>query len=230
MSTWSRRHGTGTVLGDPIEAQALLATYGRDRDPQRPLLARLDQVEHRPHPGRRWRGRRDQDGAWRMRHGVLPGTLHVDAPVVAGGLVLGGGAAADRAAAWPARGRPRRAGVSSFGISGTNAHVIVEEAPPRPEPPSRGDGTATPVPAVPWVLTARSAAALRARAAAVHSEQPHGHGPGGDRRPGRADDVAWSLAATRTAFEHRAVIVGRIGPHYWPGWPAGPGTTRAPGW
>ena len=124
-------HGTGTMLGDPIEAQALLATYGRRRALERPLWLGVGQVQHRPHPGR-GRGRggdQDGDGA---PHGVLPKTLHVDEPSRAGRLGRRRRVAADRATVpWQRNGRPRRAGVSSFGISGTNAHVILEEAPAR---------------------------------------------------------------------------------------------------
>ncbi|MDI3102511.1 ketoacyl-synthetase C-terminal extension domain-containing protein, partial [Streptomyces sp. AN-3] len=96
---------------------------------------------------------------------------------------------------WPSEeGRLRRAGVSSFGISGTNAHVILEEPPAEdavPEPEA-GD-------VVPWVLSARSAEALREQAARLASVA------GGLN----VVDVGWSLASTRAAFEHRAVVVGR---------------------
>ena len=121
-------HGTGTTLGDPIEAQALLATYGQERPEERPVVAWLDQVEYRPHAGRRGRRRRDQDGdgdaSW-----CVAVTLHVDEPSRRSIGLAGAVCAVERAAVVGAQWGPRRAGVSSFGISGTNAHVILEEAP-----------------------------------------------------------------------------------------------------
>ena len=150
-------HGTGTTLGDPIEAQALLATYGQDRA-GRPAVARLAQVEHRPHPGRGRRRRRDQDGAWRCGTACCRTTLHVDEPVPARRLVRRRGRAADRG-----RGRGRaaagRAGPASpsFGISGTNAHVILEEAAGRPEA-AGGRPARRPLP---WLSRRATEAALR---------------------------------------------------------------------
>ena len=119
-------HGTGTTLGDPIEAQALLASYGQDRE--RPLWLGLDQVEHRPHPGGcRHRGR-DQDG-----DGDAPSRAAAHAArgpaLEPRGLVAGSVALLTGADPWEDTRAPRRAGVSSFGISGTNAHVILEESP-----------------------------------------------------------------------------------------------------
>ena len=126
-------HGTGTTLGDPIEAQALLATYGQGRPGGPAAVARVGEVEHRAHPGRR----RARPGVMKMvlalRHGVLPRTLHAGRAVAARGLVGGGRAAADRAGAVAGRTGGRGGpGVSAFGISGTNAHVIIEE-PPAPD-------------------------------------------------------------------------------------------------
>ena len=123
-------HGTGTTLGDPIEAQALLATYGQDRA-DGAAVARVDQVEHRPHAGRGRRRRRDQDGA-----GDAARRAAADAARRTSRRRTWTGRPATvrlltEAEPWPADGRPRRAGVSSFGISGTNAHVILEEGPAR---------------------------------------------------------------------------------------------------
>nr|UAX57578.1 SDR family NAD(P)-dependent oxidoreductase [Streptomyces sp. A144] len=186
-------HGTGTRLGDPIEAQALLATYGRGRDADRPLW--LGSVKSNIGHTQAAAGVASViKMVQAMQAGVLPRTLHVDEP--SGEVDWDSGAVRllTEARDWPSgEGRVRRAGVSSFGISGTNAHVIVEEAPAEdalPEPEA-GD-------VVPWVLSARSAEALREQAARLASVA------GGLN----VVDVGWSLASTRAAFEHRAVVVG----------------------
>ena len=136
------RHGT--TLGDPIEAQALLATYGQDRPDDRPLLAGLGEVEHRPHPGRR-RGRRgDQDGAGDAARGAAARRCTSTSRRRTWTGRPGAVALLTEARPWPATGRPRRAAVSSFGISGTNAHVILEQADDGPRRagrrPRRGPG------------------------------------------------------------------------------------------
>jgi acyl transferase domain-containing protein len=190
-------HGTGTVLGDPIEAQALLATYGQERPADRPLW--LGSVKSNIGHTQAAAG---VAGVMKMvlamRHGVLPPTLHVDAP--SGQVDWGSGAVRllTEARPWDTGGRPRRAAVSSFGISGTNAHVILEQAP---------DGEpAAPVPAagpVPWVLSARTPEALRAAAARLVAALD-----GGSLAAAGPVEVGWSLVATRAALEHRAVVVG----------------------
>ncbi|MGH3376098.1 MAG: beta-ketoacyl synthase N-terminal-like domain-containing protein, partial [Actinoallomurus sp.] len=190
-------HGTGTALGDPIEAQALLATYGQGRAPGRPLL--LGSVKSNIGHTQAAAG---VAGLIKMvaamRHGTVPRTLHVDAPSPhvdwsAGAVEL---ATAERA--WPATGRPRRAGVSSFGISGTNAHVIIEQAAAGGAPAVAGAGPRWPV--LPWVLSARSEDALRGQAGRLlaHLERA-------DLDPA---DVGFSLVSARSRFEHRAVVVG----------------------
>ena len=119
-------HGTGTTLGDPIEAQALLATYGQGR--QDAVVAGVGEVEHRSHPGRGGCRRYHQDGsgdaARRAAGDAARGqaSSHVDWASGAVRLLT-------EARPWRTADRPRRAGVSSFGISGTNAHIILEEAP-----------------------------------------------------------------------------------------------------
>ena len=122
-------HGTGTKIGDPIEAKALQATYGKAHSSVRPLLVGLGEVEHRPHSVRGGRRRSDKDRAV-IRNGVVPATLHLDSPTPQVDWPRGRSRWSVARVAWPDRaGRPRRAGVSAFGLSGTNAHLILEQAP-----------------------------------------------------------------------------------------------------
>jgi acyl transferase domain-containing protein len=185
-------HGTGTTLGDPIEAQALLATYGRERA-GRAAAARVDQVEHRPHAGGGRGGGRHQD-----RRGAAPrgaaATLHVDEPSPHVDWSTGDISCSPSASRGGAGERTRRAAVSSFGISGTNAHVIVEEAPAAP-----GPERAEP-PVVPLLVSARTEGALRAQAErlAAHLEE---------RPELPVADAAFTLATGRAALERRAAVV-----------------------
>nr|WP_018639360.1 type I polyketide synthase [Parafrankia elaeagni] len=207
-------HGTGTRLGDPIEAQALLATYGRDRPDDRPLW--LGSVKSNIGHTQAAAGVAGViKMVMAMRHGLLPQTLHVDAPSPQVDWSAGAVRLLTESRPWPVQdGRPRRAGVSSFGISGTNAHVILEEAPATPaadtataqddpgsaqDTVSAQDGpTAAKLPVVPIVLTARTDAALVAQAerlgTALSSEGL------------LLADVGRSLAR-RPVLEHRAVLL-----------------------
>ncbi|WP_435797932.1 type I polyketide synthase, partial [Streptomyces klenkii] len=190
-------HGTGTRLGDPIEAQALLATYGQQRPADRPVLigSMKSNIGHT-------QAAAGIAGVIKMvlamRHGELPGTLHLDAPTPHADWSEGAARLLTDTEPWPAADRPRRAAVSSFGISGTNAHVILEQAPPRETEPA--PAPAARPGALPWILSARTGEALRAQAARL-----------GRHVRARTDlepaAVAHSLVATRPLMEHRAAVV-----------------------
>ncbi|WP_394831087.1 SDR family NAD(P)-dependent oxidoreductase [Pendulispora rubella] len=211
-------HGTGTTLGDPIEVQALLATYGEAHSKDNPLWlgslkSNLGHAQAAAGVG----------GIIKMvlalQHGLLPKTLHAERPSPHIDWSPGTVRLLSEPVVWDANGHLRRAAVSSFGISGTNAHVVLEEAPPLPSPPPEGEGAVTAVPVVagavtagavtagavtavpvPVLLSAKSDVALRAQIERLREHLV--------RNPElTAVNVAFSLATTRSHFEHRAAFV-----------------------
>ncbi|MEU8194971.1 type I polyketide synthase [Microbispora amethystogenes] len=188
-------HGTGTSLGDPIEAEALLATYGRERPADRPLL--LGSVKSNIGHSQAAAGVAGViKMVMAMGAGVLPRTLHVDRPTPRVDWSSGAVRLLTEATGWPDAGRPRRAAVSSFGISGTNAHLILEQAPAATPPETIGADDGSPAT---WLISAKTEPALRAQAQRLRDYVA--------ARPGLdANTVAAALAAGRTVFEHRAVI------------------------
>ncbi|MBA0052621.1 SDR family NAD(P)-dependent oxidoreductase [Streptomyces sp. AJS327] len=197
-------HGTGTALGDPIEAQALLATYGQQRPAESPLwLGSLKSNIGHTQAAAGVAG--VIKAVLALRHGVLPRSLHLDEPTPHVDWSQGGIALLTARTDWPETGRPRRAAVSSFGMSGTNAHLVLEQVPELP--PVRAESAPGPEPqpgAVPalWPLSAKSPEALRAQAARL-ADYLTAHQDTDPAELGR------QLAATRTPFTHRAVLTGR---------------------
>ncbi|NUT94131.1 MAG: acyltransferase domain-containing protein, partial [Saccharothrix sp.] len=184
-------HGTGTRLGDPIEAQALLATYGRGRTTPLLLGSLKSNIGHSVAAA-------GVGGVIKvveaMRHGIAPRTLHVDEPTPVVDWTSGSVELLREAREWPVTGRPRRAAVSSFGVSGTNAHVVLEHVPAEAAPVAAHNGE------LPFLLSARSAEALRAQASRLREFLL--------ARPELEPlDVAYTLATGRGALEHRGSVV-----------------------
>ncbi|MEU8086913.1 thioester reductase domain-containing protein [Micromonospora sp. NPDC049101] len=195
-------HGTGTRLGDPIEAGALLATYGAGRPEGRPVLvgSLKSNVGHA-------QAAAGVGGIVKMvqaiRHGVLPRTLHLDEPSPFVNWSAGDVELLTTTRPWPSTDRPRRGAVSAFGASGTNAHLLLEQAPETREPSGDEPETVVAGPLA-WAVSAKTPAALRAQAARLAT---HVRSLPASDRPDVLRDVAYSLATTRTVFPHRAVVV-----------------------
>ncbi|RVW03861.1 type I polyketide synthase [Rhodococcus xishaensis] len=191
-------HGTGTKLGDPIEASALLATYGRDHLPDRPLW--LGSVKSNLGHTQAAAGVAGViKMVMAMQHGVLPKTLHVDQPTPHVDWSSGSVSLLTENRDWPAADRSRRAAVSSFGISGTNAHVILEQSPPTEPPPRESDSPSSE--AVAWFVSAQTETALRAQADRLRAYVA-------DRPELPPATVAGSLLDARATFDHRAAVIG----------------------
>ncbi len=198
-------HGTGTTLGDPIEAGALLATYGQDREEPLKLGSIKSNIGHT-------QAAAGVAGVIKMvaamRERVLPKTLHVDAPSSKVEWEAGKIELLTEHSPWEPNGRPRRAGVSSFGASGTNAHLILEEAP-APAPAKQGgeedsspEEQVAPLPGpllLPLSAKTEPALANAAERLAAHIRQNPDLSP---------TDISYSLATTRSSFERRAVAMG----------------------
>ncbi|MEY9992095.1 acyl transferase domain-containing protein/acyl carrier protein [Streptomyces sp. V4I8] len=198
-------HGTGTALGDPIEAQALLATYGQRGAGVPPVL--LGSVKSNIGHAQAAAGVAGViKSVLAMRHGLVPATLHVDRPTSHVDWESGAVRLATEAVRWPEREGPRRAAVSAFGMSGTNAHMILEQAPVTEEAGSAGQIPVAEAEAsgdlVPLLVSGRSAEALRAQADALAGYVAAR--PGADLRA-----VGAALVRGRAVFEHRAVVLGR---------------------
>ncbi|WRO11074.1 type I polyketide synthase [Streptomyces cyaneofuscatus] len=191
-------HGTGTTLGDPIEARALLATYGKERPEGRPLL--LGSLKSNIGHAQAAAG---VGGIIKMVHALnharLPRTLHAENPTSHIDWDTGTLELLTEARDWPETDHPRRAAVSSFGFSGTNAHVILEQAPAVEEEAAERTPGGPPQP-VPLVLSGRDGQALADQARLLLDRLAENTDP--------VADLAYSLVTTRSTLDHRAVVTG----------------------
>ncbi|MEU2338121.1 beta-ketoacyl synthase N-terminal-like domain-containing protein [Streptomyces sp. NPDC006654] len=191
-------HGTGTPLGDVMEAEAMLAVYGRARPPERPLL--FGSVKSNLGHTQSAAGMAGvMKAVLALGHGTVPATLNSEPPLETVARCGGVLRPVPAAVPWPVTGRPERAAVTALGAGGTNGHVILERAARPAWPPS---GAARGIRPLPWLLSARTPAALRGQARKLlrHLEAPAAQW---------ADaDIAHSLAVTRSAFPHRTAVVG----------------------
>ncbi|WP_455907854.1 type I polyketide synthase, partial [Streptomyces goshikiensis] len=210
-------HGTGTTLGDPIEAQAILATYGQNRPEGRPLwLGSIKSNIGHTQAAAGVAGIIKMVEA--MRHGVVPESLHIDQPSGAVDWATGAVELLTRAVPWPETGQPRRAGISSFGVSGTNAHTVIEQAPPAEVPgaDAKAEGTGATDSAdqaaaaegatgpVPLLVSGQGDDALRAQAGRLAAHlRAH---PELAADPAALTDLGFSLATSRSALDRRAVL------------------------
>ncbi|MFI6169109.1 type I polyketide synthase [Nocardia sp. NPDC051052] len=191
-------HGTGTVLGDPIEAQALLDVFGPGRSPEWPLYVGSvkSNIGHT-------QAAAGIAGLIKMvmalRHDAMPRSLHIDRPTPKVDWTTGPVALLEQTRPWPRTSdRPRRFGVSAFGISGTNCHIIVEDA-----------GAAAPLPETPdssekyfsWIFSAKTIPALRDQLTRLHAQLA-------DDSPSTPAELARALATTRTHFDQRVAVIG----------------------
>jgi acyl transferase domain-containing protein len=190
-------HGTGTKLGDPIEASALAAVYGTRRPAHRPLL--IGSLKSNLGHAQAAAGAAGViKMVQAMRHGTVPATINVEAPSSHVDWSSGLNLVTERTP-WPDHGPLRHAGVSSFGIGGTNAHLILQQTPAEPDPP-----TVDPLTDLPplWTVSGGSTDAVRAQASRLAAYC--------DAHPEiTAHDLGFSLATTRAALAHRAVLTGR---------------------
>ena len=202
-------HGTGTALGDPIEAGALIATYGAARTPDRPLwLGSIKSNIGHTQAAAGVAGIIKMIAA--LNHETLPPTLNVDHPSPHIDWSAGTVRLLTEPVPWPDTDHARTAAVSSFGISGTNAHLILQQPPTPPAASAdarrharqarHSDEFGLPI----WPVSARTPAALSAQADRLHQHLA-------DHPELDLTDVAYSLATTRTQHPYRATITVPVG-------------------